>query len=291
MGGTGGSTVSLPGSASSWRPPRWGRSSPTPGSGPAPRRDGPGWAAFLRSPARGILALDLFTADLLNGTKVYVRAVIEHGSRRVRVLGGTEHPVQSWVVRQARNLLLDLGDAGTRAKVVLHDRDACFTRAFDAVFQAAGIRVIRSAVPAPRMNSIMERWIGSRRRELLDRTLPWNQRHLMMLLGEYEDFDNSHRPHRALGQAAPLRSLPDGVTDLDHSKSGGMTARVASSTNIAWWHRFSAPTGYLREQFPDPDPAFPRFGFHGLAAVAHTPAMPRSCVIRDHHVVRRLPRR
>ena len=66
------------------------------------------------------------------------------------------------------------------------------------------------------MNSIMERWIGSCRRELLDRTLVWNQRHLMMVLREYEDFYNTHRPHRALSQAAPLRPLPDGVTDLDH---------------------------------------------------------------------------
>jgi transposase InsO family protein len=162
------------------------------------------------------LALDFFTADLVNGTKVYVLAVIEHGSRRVRVLGATEHPVQSRVVQQARNLLMDLRDARARAKFVLHDRDASFTQAFDAVFQAAGIRVIRSAIQAPRMNSIMERWIGSCRRELLDRTLIWNQRHLMMVLREYEDFYNSHRPHRALGQAAPLRSLPAGVTDLDH---------------------------------------------------------------------------
>src|SRR5258708_11275355 len=130
--------------------------------------------------------------------------------------GATEHPVQSWIVQQARNLLMDLGDAGTRAKFVLHDRDASFTAAFDAVFQAAGIRVIRSAVQAPRMNSITERWIGSCRRELLDRTLIWNQRHLMMVLREYEDFYNSHRPHRALDQAAPLRPLPDRVTDLEH---------------------------------------------------------------------------
>ena len=109
------------------------------------------WAEFARSQAPGILALDFFTADLLNGTKVYVLAVIEHGSRRVRVLGATEHPIQSWAVQQARNLLMDLGDAGTRAKFVLHDRDASFTQAFDAV----------SAVQAPRMNSITERWIGS----------------------------------------------------------------------------------------------------------------------------------
>ena len=91
---------------------------------------------------------------------------------------------------------MDLGDAGARAKFVLHDRDASFTQAFDAVFQAAGIRVIRSAVQAPQMNSIMERWIGSCRRELLDRTLIWNQRHLMMVLREYEGFYNTRRPHR-----------------------------------------------------------------------------------------------
>ena len=111
---------------------------------------------------------------------------------------------------------MDLGDAGARAKFVLHDRDASFTQAFDAVFQAAGIRVIRSAIQAPRMNSIMERWIGSCRRELLDRTLIWNQRHLMIVLREYAEFYNSHRPHRALDQAAPLWPLPDGATDLDH---------------------------------------------------------------------------
>jgi transposase len=71
------------------------------GIDPAPRRAGPGWAEFLRSQAQGILALDFFTADLLNGSKVYVLAVIEHGTRRVRILGATGHPVESWVVQQA----------------------------------------------------------------------------------------------------------------------------------------------------------------------------------------------
>ena len=114
------------------------------GIDPAPRRDGPGWPEFLRSQAQGILALDFFTADLLNGAKIYVLAVIELGTRRVRVLGATGHPVQGWVVQQARNLLMDLEDAGTRVKFVLHDRDASFTLAFDVVFRAAGVRVIRS---------------------------------------------------------------------------------------------------------------------------------------------------
>ncbi|HEY6790595.1 MAG TPA: hypothetical protein VI365_25135, partial [Trebonia sp.] len=158
------------------------------GIDPAPRRGGPDWAEFLRSQAQGILALDFVTADLLNGAKVYVRAVIEHGTRRIRVLGATENPVQSWVVQMARNLFMDLEDAGMSAKFVLHDRDASLTASFDAVFQAACARVVRSAIQAPRMNSIMERWIGSCRRELLDRTLIWNQRHLMTVLREYEDF-------------------------------------------------------------------------------------------------------
>jgi putative transposase len=186
------------------------------GIDPAPRRDGPGWAGFLRSRARGILALDFFTAGLLNGTKVCVLAVIGHGTRRIRVPGATQNPVRSWVVQQAGNLLMDMEDAGTRAKFVPHDQDASFTAAFGAVFRAAGARAVRSAIQAPRMNAIMERWIGSCRRELLDRALIWNQRHLMTVLREYEDFCNTHRPHRTLNQAAPPRRLPDGVTGLDH---------------------------------------------------------------------------
>jgi hypothetical protein len=93
------------------------------------------------------------------------------------------------------------------------------------------------------MNSIMEWWIGSCRRELLDQTLIWNQRHLMMVLREYGDFCNSHRRHRALDQAAPLRPCQMASPTWIISGSGDMTARLASSTNIAWWHRFSAPTG------------------------------------------------
>ncbi len=114
--------------------------------------------------------------------------MIEHGTRRIRVLGATEHPVQSWAVQQARNLLMDLGDAGMSVKFDPQTGDASFTAAFDAVFQAAGVRVVLCRVQTPRMNAIMERWIGSCRRELLDRTLVWNQRHLMTVLREYEDF-------------------------------------------------------------------------------------------------------
>jgi len=113
---------------------------------------------------------------------------------------------------------MDLEDTGTRVKNVLHDRDASFTAASGAVFQAASVRIVRSAVQAPRMNSVMQRWIGRCRHELLDHTLIWTKRHPMISLREYEDFYNTHRPHRTLKQAAPLRLLPDSVTDLNHSR-------------------------------------------------------------------------
>ena len=87
------------------------------GIDPAPCPNGPGWAECLRSQAQGILALDFFTADLLNGTRVYVLAVIEHGSRRVRVLGATQYPVQSWAVQQARNLLMEPGGCRDTSEV------------------------------------------------------------------------------------------------------------------------------------------------------------------------------
>ena len=71
------------------------------GIDPAPRRTGPTWSQFLRSQADAILACDFFTADLLDGTQAYVLAVIEHASRRIRILGVTLHPTGEWTAQQA----------------------------------------------------------------------------------------------------------------------------------------------------------------------------------------------
>jgi putative transposase len=198
------------------------------GISPAPRRAGPTWAQFLRGQAEAILATDFFTVDLLDGTTAYVLAVIEHATRRVRILGVTGHPDNAWVTQMARNLVMDLDEQVESIKFLLRDRDSKFSAAFDAVFTAAGIRNLRSPIRAPRANAIMERWIGSCRRELLDQTLVWNQRHLLHVLRDYEAHHNVHRPHRSLGQAAPLRPLPTPVTDLDnfhvhqHDRVGGV---------------------------------------------------------------------
>ena len=181
------------------------------GIDPVPRRSGVAWSQFLRSQAEAILACDFFTADLLDGTQAYVVAVIEHATRRIRILGVILHHTGEWATQQARNLITDLGEQAHQIKFMIRDRGPNYTAAFDAVLADAGIRTVLCSVRAPRMNAIAERWIGGCRRELLDRTLIWNQSHLRRILREYETHHNQHRPHRSLDGAAPLNPLPEPI--------------------------------------------------------------------------------
>ncbi|PKW16754.1 integrase core domain-containing protein [Saccharopolyspora spinosa] len=180
---------------------------------PAPERQSTTWADFLRTQAQALLACDLFETRTLTGARLYVFAAIEHSTRRIRILGATAHPTADWIVQLGRNLLMDLEDAGSKARFLIHDRDSKFTEAFDTVLTDTGLEIVTSGIRMPRMNSIMERWIQTSRHELLDRTLIWHQRHLLHALREFESYYNGHRPHRALNQAAPLRPLPEPITE------------------------------------------------------------------------------
>jgi putative transposase len=176
------------------------------GVDPAPARSAISWRQFLRAQAKGVLAVDFFTVDTVLLQRLYVLFVLEVATRRVHVLGVTSHPVGAWVAQQARNLLMGLEDGVGRFRYVIRDRDTKFTAAFDAVFAAEGIEVLCTPVQAPRANAYAERWVGTFRREVLDRMLIFGGRHLVSVLDEYADHYNGHRPHRALGQAAPLGS-------------------------------------------------------------------------------------
>ncbi len=109
---------------------------------------------------------------------------------------------------------MDLGEQAHQVKSMIRDRGSNFTATFDAILADAGILTVLCNVRTPRMNAIVERWIGGCRRELLDRTLVWNQNHLRRILYEYEAHHNQHRPHRSLHGAAPLKPLPEPV-DLE----------------------------------------------------------------------------
>jgi putative transposase len=110
---------------------------------------------------------------------------------------------------------MDLQDAGATVKYLVRDRDSKYTNAFDAVFKDEGIAIVKTGVRIPQMNAIMERWVRSCRAEILDRTLILNRAHLVQALREYETFYNQHRTHRALRAAAPLRLLPQPITNPD----------------------------------------------------------------------------
>jgi transposase InsO family protein len=135
--------------------------------------------------------------------RLYVLFFIEHGTRRVYLAGITAHPTGEWVTQQARNVLMDLEGQADGLKFLIRDRDTKFTAAFDAVLNAIGVRIIKTPVQAPRANAIAERWIASARRECLDRMPITCERHLRLVLGEYVDHYNVHRPHRALHQNPP----------------------------------------------------------------------------------------
>ncbi|WP_231648534.1 integrase core domain-containing protein [Saccharothrix sp. NRRL B-16348] len=201
------------------------------GIDPAAKRTSTTWSAFLRSQADALLACDFFETSTLIGTRQYVLAVIEHASRRIRILGATTHLTAAWVTQAARNLAMDLEDAGSSMRYLIRDRDGKYPALFDAVLADAGIQVVFTGVRIPRMNAIMERWIRSCRRELLDRTLIWNQRHLLHALREYEHFYNTHRPHQGIAK----RPTTTCATTVSHRSSSRNPTRHPS-TAAAWRH-------------------------------------------------------
>jgi transposase InsO family protein len=178
------------------------------GIDPAPRRSGPTWRQFLHTQAAGILAVDFLHVDTVLLTRLYVLVFIEHGTRRMHLGGVTAHPTGEWTVQQTRNLALNLDERFENFRFLIRDRGRNFTASFDAVFEAAGTKVLRTAVQAPRMNSICERLVGTLRRELLDRVLILGPAHLRAILTEYQEHYNTARPHQGIAQR-----IPDGKPD------------------------------------------------------------------------------
>jgi len=174
------------------------------GLGPAPRRGGPTWAEFLRSQAAGVLACDFFTVETVGLVRLYVLFFMELERRFVWLGGVSPHPTGEWVTQQARNLAMALSERTTRVKFLLRDRDSKYVTNFDAVFEAEGIRVVKTPVRAPRANAYAERWVRSVRAECLDWILIWNRRHLERVLSAYVDHYNLARPHRGLGLEVPV---------------------------------------------------------------------------------------
>src|SRR3954464_10630213 len=134
----------------------------------------------------------------------YVLFLIELATRRVHLAEITTTPDGRWVTQQARNLFMQFDEDGVRPRFLIRDRDSKFRREFEEVFRSEGIRVIKAPVRAPQARAQAERWVGSVRRECLDRLLIVGRRHLRHLPARYRSQYNEHRPHRSLRQRTPL---------------------------------------------------------------------------------------
>jgi putative transposase len=123
------------------------------------------------------------------------------------------------VTQQARNLTMQLGEQKRPFRLLVHDRDSKFSRAFDEVFRCEGVEVIRMPVQAPNANAFAERWVRTVRNDCLDRILILGRRHLERVLRVYRKHYNEHRPHRAL-QLLP----PNGGNSSKRSNTRAATA-------------------------------------------------------------------
>jgi putative transposase len=186
---------------------------------PAPERGQQSWRSFLRQQAASTLACDFFTVETLGLQRIHVLFFLSLATRRLEFIACTPHPDNAWVSQQARNLTMQLAEEERQFRLLIHDRDTKFSRAFDDIFRSDGIEVIRTPMQAPNANANAERWVRTVRSDCLDRILIFGRRHLERVLRLYTKHYNEHRPHRAL-QLGP----PDGGNP---SQDGNATAAAA----------------------------------------------------------------
>ena len=181
------------------------------GIDPAPRRAGLSWREFLSAQASGILACDFVTVDTVLLRRLFVLFYIEIETRRVHLAGVTFNPDSLWVTQQARNLVVDWEPFPFR--FLIRDRDSKYAGGFDEVFASEGVDVVRTPIRAPRANAFAERFVGTLRRECLDRILVFGRGHLERVLKSYIAHYNGHRPHRSLDMDPPAPRSPSPACD------------------------------------------------------------------------------
>ncbi len=185
---------------------------------PAPKRHtDTTWRQFLRAQAATMLAADFFHVDCaMTLQRLYCLFVIEAGSRYVHILGVTAHPGGPWTTQQIRNLLLDLGDHAADFRFLVRDRAGQFTASFDAALAGAGIEAVKIPPRSPRANAYAERFVLTARTELTGRMLIFGERHLRLVLAEYQAHYNGRRPHRSRQLRPPRPDFP--VADLSQKR-------------------------------------------------------------------------
>jgi putative transposase len=190
------------------------------------RDDGPTWRGFLRAQAGTILATGFFQVETVTLKRLYVSFVLELGTRRVHILGITEHPTAGWASQLARNFLADVGERVDAFRYLLWDRDSSFTEAFDIVFASENIEVKKSALQCPKMNAFAERWVRTVRAGCTDRMLIADGRDQRVVLDEYATHYNARRMHQ--GDGLSLRAPLDDPNVIPSQRTGSPEPRSSA---------------------------------------------------------------
>ncbi|MCP3933734.1 MAG: transposase family protein [Actinomycetia bacterium] len=193
---------------------------------PSPNRADVTWTQFLRSQAA--VACDFATIDTAFLRRYYLLFFIDVTSREAFFAGITKNPTGAWTTQAARNLFMAHAERLEPARALVRDRGSQFVASFEEIFRTEGMKVLKTPVRTPVANTFAERWIGTLRRELLDRTIIWNQRQLHRPVVEFITHYNQHRPHQSLGQRPPTPvdeppdTPPTNVTVLRTSRCDGL---------------------------------------------------------------------
>ncbi len=164
----------------------------------------PRWREFLAQHAKDLWACDFLTVRTLTFQTLYVFFLIHHANREVVHVRVTNHPTAAWTGQQLVNASFDRKPP----RFLIRDRDSIYGAEFSHRARSLGIREIRTPVRVPKANAIAERFVGTLRRECLDRVFVFNERHLQRLVTEFVDYYNRHRPHRSLNQHPPCPVVP-----------------------------------------------------------------------------------
>jgi transposase InsO family protein len=183
------------------------------------------WLTFVRNHAQVIAACDFFVVVTATFRTLHVFVVMELATRRILHHNVTAHPTAEWTVQQFREAL----PGGHAYRFLVHDRDSIFSKELDKEVTAMGVRVLRTPVRAPKANSFCERFGGTLRRECLDFLIPFNERHLRLVLKTWIAHFNHARPHMSLGPGipAPLRPPAQESTQRHRITAGHTVERAA----------------------------------------------------------------
>lgn len=180
------------------------------GIDPGPKRGAGTWHAFLERHAATLWACDFFSKKIwtLSGLlEIFILFVIQHGSRRVHLVGMTAHPDKVWMKQQARNLSMFFADQAEKPGYLIRDIDGKFVPEFDAILEADGMEIVPVGPRAPNLNARAERWVLSVKSECLDHFIVFGEAHLRHIISEYVSYYNQERPHQGVDNV-PLTKPP-----------------------------------------------------------------------------------